>query len=150
MYNLSSSESEPEDSEMDELSRPSRRSKTTVKQKRQVKKRMAGASASASKTTVVSSDPWSRPLTNKKRTPTKTYSRKPVGDTDSELGEGNSELTPVPSSDLASSIEMADSGAGVKKLKEMKAKFAQVDEWDLMFEEVSDATLERTSDPDKR
>ena len=164
MYNISSSESEPEDSEADELSRPSRpsrRSKTTVKRKRQVKKGMTGASTSASKATAASSDPWSRPLTNKKRTPTRTYSRKPVGDTADDttaiahdgLGEGNSELTPVPSSDLASSIEMADGvlrGVGVKKLEEMKAKFAQVDEWDLMFEEVSDATLERTSDPDKR
>jgi hypothetical protein len=104
---------------------------------------------------------WTRPLTRPPtktpaKTPAKTYTKKPLDNSANEpieLGEKerNSELTPLPSSssDPASTIEMADGvvgKAGIKKLKELKKKFKQVDQWQLEFEDVS----QENSDLDKR
>ncbi|KAF8245634.1 hypothetical protein K440DRAFT_634005 [Wilcoxina mikolae CBS 423.85] len=81
---------------------------------------------------------WTRPLT---RPSAKTYTKKPLDNSANEpieLGgeEGNSKV-PSSDSDPASTIEMGDGvvgKAGRKKLKELKKKFEQVDEWKLEFE----------------
>ena len=94
----------------------------------------------------------------KARTPViKTYTKKTPDHSTDDL-EGSSELTPLPSSssgnnggsgggssggDSGSTVEMADGvlhREGVKKLKEMKKKFEDVDQWEMEFEDVSQPT----------
>lgn len=130
-------EEEVEEDEVDELSRPVRRGRS-AKKKVETKAKVVKAKASRGKA-----------LTSAKKPPSRMYTKKAVVDEE----EGSSDLTPVPSSDTASTIEIGDGVVkkeGRKKLKELKQKFEQVDKWEMEFEDVSQRTLEESSDSLKR